>query len=193
MGRAERRAQEKRLREQQKREELILKARANQKKLSDEEVDRIQDKLVDMNVNALLNAFAVCLSSRHKVSENDIIQDLQFIDELVGKVGSQEIPTYEDFRTYCAAISGVGIGMTPAEMEQFNIQEEKNFNFILMYDSNDEIYIQKIKQLAKTDEYLLINLIGGEEDGRVIKIDPNTDVYYNRKEAEHALKQMKGN
>lgn len=190
MGRAERRAQEKRLREQQKREELILKARANQKKLSDEEVDRIQDKLVDMNVNALLNAFAACMVSRHKISEEEVIQDLQWIDELVGKVGSPEIPSYEDFRTYCTGISGVGIGMTPAEMEQFNVQEESNFNYILMYDSNDNIYIQKIKQLAKNDTYILVNLIGGEEDGRVIKIDPNTDIYYKRKEAEHALKQF---
>ena len=191
MGRAERRKQEKLLREERKREDLYLKAQANKNRLLDEEIDRIQDKLTEMNLNAVFNAFALCLYERHGIDDvSKILEDLGWIDEMVGKVGSSEFPTYDDFKLYCASKTGVAIGLTEEQSKQLE-QNESSYKFILMVDDDENLFVQKILILNEDDDRILVNCIGGSENGRVLSLDKNTDFYSNRKEAEHAINQFK--
>ena len=191
MGRAEKRAKEKRERKEAKRQELALKARANMTKLRNDEIDRIQDKLTDVNLTAIFNAFAVCLAKRYNVSDpKKILEDLTWIDNLVDKVGREEFPTLKDFKLWCAKESGVAIGLNEMQIQQVEMSED-NYKFILMVNDDGDIFSQKVTILNEEDEYILVNCIGGSESGRVLNLAKDTIFYNNRKEADHAAKEYR--
>ena len=191
MGRAERRAKEKRERQESKKQELALKARANMTKLRNDEVDRIQDVLTDVNLTAIFNAFAVCLAKRYNISDpKQILQDLTWIDDLVEKIGTEEFPTLKDFKLWCAKESGVAIGLNEAQIQQVEMSDD-NYKFILMINDDGDVFPQKVIILNEEDEYILVNCIGGSENGRVLNLAKDTVFYNNRKEAEHTSKEYR--
>ena len=68
---------------------------------------------------------------------------------------------------------------------------DDNYKFILMISDDGDVFPQKVIILNEEDEYILVNCIGGSENGRVLNLAKDTIFYNNRKEAEHASKEYR--
>ena len=182
MGRKERRELERIKKKKDKLIERALKAKENQEKLQDKEVDRIQNELMLLNVSAMFNAFALYLKEKYNANDIEIGEALKWMDDMVGSIGTDQFPTVSDFKLYCASQTHVAILLDEEESKQFDIMESK-YQYIIL----DNSIIQKVAIISCTDEYILITYIGGVDNGRVVKVSVDTIFYESREEAERNI------
>lgn len=182
MGRKERRELERQNKRKDKLLERALKAKENQEKLQDKEINRIQDELMLLNVSAMFNAFALYLKEKYNANDIEIGEALKWMDDMVGSIGTDQFPTVSDFKLYCASQTHVAILLDEEESKQFDIMESK-YQYIILNNS----IIQKVAIISCTDEYILITYIGGVDNGRVIKVSADTIFYDSREEAERNI------
>lgn len=182
MGRKERRELERLNKKKDKLIERALKAKENQEKLQDKEVDRIQNELMLLNVSAMFNAFALYLKEKYDANDIEIGEALKWMDDMVGSIGTDQFPTVSDFKLYCASQTHVAILLDEEESKQFDIMESK-YQYIIL----DNSIIQKVAIISCTDEYILITYIGGVDNGRVVKVSVDTIFYESREEAERNI------
>ena len=190
MGRKERRAQEKLQKKQNNQIDLYLKAKANQNKLKEKEVDRIQNELMDMNVSAMFCAFGLYLKTKYNANDIDIANALKWIDDTVGDVGTERFPTLSDFKLYCASETGIAIGLNEEEMKQFDISESEKYMYMIITSKHDQ-YIQKIMIIHddKNRNTKIIKYIGGINDGYIGEIPSDLVLFNNIDEASKYLKK----
>lgn len=182
MGRKERRELERQNKRKDKLLERALKAKENQEKLQDKEINRIQDELMLLNVSAMFNAFALYLKEKYNANDIEIGEALKWMDDMVGSIGTDQFPTVSDFKLYCASQTHVAILLDEEESKQFDIMESK-YQYIILDNST----IQKVVIISCTDEYILITYIGGVDNGRVTKVSADTSFYDSREEAERNI------
>ena len=182
MGRKERRELERLNKRKDNLIERALKAKENQEKLQDKEVDRIQNELMLLNVSAMFNAFALYLKEKYDANDIEIGEALKWMDDMVGSIGTDQFPTVSDFKLYCASQTHVAILLDEEESKQFDIMESK-YQYIIL----DNSIIQKVAIISCTDEYILITYIGGVDNGRVAKVSVDTIFYESREEAERNI------
>lgn len=181
MGRKERRELERLNKKKDKLIERALKAKENQEKLQNKEVDRIQNELMLLNVSAMFNAFALYLKEKYNANDIEIGEALKWMDDMVGSIGTDQFPTVSDFKLYCASQTHVAILLDEEESKQFEIMESK-YQYII-----ENNMIQKVAIISCTDDYILITYIGGIDNGRVIKAPIDTIFYNTREEAERNI------
>lgn len=182
MGRKERRELERLNKKKDRLIERALKAKENQEKLQDKEINRIQDELMLLNVSAMFNAFALYLKEKYNANDIEIGEALKWMDDMVGSIGTDQFPTVSDFKLYCASQTHVAILLDEEESKQFDIMESK-YQYIIL----DNSIIQKVAIISCTDEYILITYIGGVDNGRVTKVSADTTFYDSREEAERNI------
>ena len=182
MGRKERRELERLNKKKDRLIERALKAKENQEKLQDKEINRIQDELMLLNVSAMFNAFALYLKEKYNANDIEIGEALKWMDDTVGSIGTDQFPTVSDFKLYCASQTHVAILLDEEESKQFDIMESK-YQYIIL----DNSIIQKVAIISCTDEYILITYIGGVDNGRVTKVSADTTFYDSREEAERNI------
>jgi len=122
MGRAEKRALEKRrmkdARASKKLLETIAAAQANQKKLRDEEIDKLEAFVTDANVACVFTAMAWEIYNRFKISKEEVVEILNAIDDDIGIIGTDDCPTISEFKIQYALRHGMNICLNEKEAEE---------------------------------------------------------------------------
>lgn len=133
MGRAEKRAQERLNKKKEKFDRdfinNIAKAQANQKRLRQETINKIEDDLALTNVACIFNAFAYILRSEYNFNTQSLMDIMQKVDDLIGEIGNDEFPSIDEFLIKMALAHGIDIELTPeqsAEVERRYNEALKN-------------------------------------------------------------------
>lgn len=148
------------------------------KRVKDEEINRVEKELADLNVSCIFSLFTSYLATNLNMSPDKIIEALNYIDTEIGKLG-EEYPTASELKIRCALQSGVAVLLNDDEKKVLDRINDEKYQYILNTDGM-ELGIDKciIEECGNSDSVICITFYA---DGNVkhSKLIPRDTKLYN--------------
>ena len=157
------------------------------KRVKNEEIDRVEKELADLNVSCIFSLFTSYLATKFNMSPEKIMEALDYIDTEIGKLGG-EYPTASELKIRCALQSGVAVLLNDEEKKALDQINDEKYQYILDTEGM-ELGIDKciIEECGNPDSVICITFYadGNVKHSKLIPRD--TKIYDTLDEAKKDL------
>ena len=157
------------------------------KRVKNEEIDRVEKELADLNVSCIFSLFTAYIATKFNMSPEKIMEALDYIDTEIGKLG-KEYPTASELKIRCALQSGVAVLLNDEEKKALDQINDEKYQYILDTEGM-ELGIDKciIEECGNSDSVICITFYadGNVKHSKLIPRD--TKIYDTLDEAKKDL------